>query len=275
MSIRSQIYLFGLILFVYACSSPPKKNEDGKQLAKTYCGSCHLLPLPSQLNKETWLLDVLPKMGPRLGIHSFQGMPYPIQHLASVPEGYYPSQPVMTKEDWAKIVSYFYEEAPDSLEQIDQPISTQLDRFEVKTPKYPATSPPVTSYVKIDPGNHAVYLAHGQDLKLRSYNQRLQLIGEAQTPDVMVDIGFQDLSKPGLRTATLLTMGALTPLDVTHGSLQRVAIDEKLKITLSSQVLIDSLPRPVNLQEADLNNDGKLDFVISRTWTVVTQLAPR
>ena len=259
---RSPIYLFSFILFVSACSSPAKKNEEGKQLAKTYCGSCHLLPIPSLLNKETWLLGVLPEMGPRLGINSFQGTTYRIQHHPSVPEGYYPSGPAMTEEEWAKIVSYFYDEAPDSLEEDYQPISTQLDRFEAKTPDYPTPSPPVTSYVKIDPGNHAVYLAHGLELKMRSFNQRLQPVGEAKTHNVMVDIAFHDLSKPGLRSATLLTMGALTPFDVTHGSLQPVTIDEKLKITLSSKFLIDSLPRPVNLQEADLNNDGKPDFVV-------------
>ena len=262
MSNQFPVYLFILIISVSACSSPTRKNEEGKQLAKTYCGSCHLLPSPSLLNKETWLLDVLPKMGPRLGINSFQGTTYSIQYHSSVPEGYYPSKPAVTEEEWSKIVSYFYEAAPDSLEQDDQPISTQLDRFKLKAPGYPVPSPPLTSYIKIDPGNHAVYLGHGQDLKLRSYNQQLQLVGEAQTPNVMVDIAFHDMSKPGLRSATLLTMGALTPFDVTHGSLQRVTIDENLKITPSTEILIDSLPRPVNLQEADLNKDGKPDFVV-------------
>jgi hypothetical protein len=57
-------------------------------------------------------------------------------------------------------------------------------------------------------------------------------------------------------------MGALTPLDVTHGSIQPVMIDENLTITVSSHVLLDSLPRPVSVQEADLNEDGKPDYVV-------------
>ncbi len=262
MSNRFPFYLFTIILFVSACSPPAKETKDGELLAKTYCGSCHLLPLPSLLNKETWLLGVLPEMGPRLGIKSFQGMTYPIRNFQSALESYYPAGPAMSEEEWAKIVSYFYDQAPDSLEQDYQPISTQLDRFEVKTPDYPTPSPPVTSYVKIDPGNHAVYLGDGQELKLRSYNQLLQPVGETKTPNVMVDIAFHDLSKSGPRSATLLTMGALTPFDVTHGSLQPVTIDDQLRITLSSKMLIDSLPRPVSVQEADLNRDGKPDFVV-------------
>ena len=257
----SPVCLFILILSSSSCSSPPGKNEEGKQLAKTYCGSCHLLPEPSQLNKETWLLGVLPEMGPRLGINSFQGTPYP-QHHTSVPEGYYPSGPAMTEEEWIKIVSYFFDEAPDSLAKENQPISPHLDRFEAKTPDYPMASPPVTSYIKIDPGNHAVYVADGVGLTLRSFNKLLQPVGEAKTPNVTADIAFHDLSKPGPRSGTLLTMGALTPLDVTHGSIQPVRIDENLTITVSSHMLLDSLPRPVSIQEADLNKDGKPDFVV-------------
>jgi hypothetical protein len=112
----------------------------------------------------------------------------------------------MTQEEWSKIVSYYYNEAPDSLESNYLPIATQLDRFEAKTPDYPAASPPETTYIKIDPGNHALYVANGIDLKLRAFDRRLKLVGEVQTSTVMVDIAFRDLSKPGLRSATLLTM---------------------------------------------------------------------
>jgi hypothetical protein len=261
MSNRSIAYLFSLILAGSACSSADKK-EDGEKLAKTYCVSCHILPLPSLLNKETWLSGVFPEMGPRLGIRSYFGLIYPVQIDSSIPERYYPSSPAMTQEAWSKIVSYYYNEAPDSLERNYLPVSIQLDRFEAKTPDYPTGSPPETSYVKIDPGNHALYVANGIDLKLRSFDQHLKPVGEVQTPNVMVDIAFHDLSKPGLRSATVLTMGALTPLDVTHGSMQSVTIDEKFKITISSKMLADSLPRPVSFEQADMNKDGRPDFVV-------------
>src|SRR6266849_5123870 len=45
--------------------------RKGKELAALYCGSCHLLPDPSLLNKSSWEKGVLPAMGPRLGIFRF------------------------------------------------------------------------------------------------------------------------------------------------------------------------------------------------------------
>ncbi len=258
---RFFIYLFIIPIFFGGCE---KKNEEGKQLAKVYCGSCHLPPDPGQLDKATWLLSVLPEMGPRLGIYSFQETTYPASNKKnpSYPKDFYPAQAAMTAAEWEKIVKYFYAEAPDSLAHSYPPISAVLDRFTVKTPDFPLESPPVTSYIKIDPGNHALYLAHGTQQKLRSFNQRLQQVGEVNTLQVATDIAFQDLSKPGRRSATLLNMGALHPFDVTHGSLQSLTIDEKLGLTISHTTRMDSLPRPVALKSVDINQDGKEDFVV-------------
>src|SRR5258708_8913407 len=118
-----------------------------------YCGSCHQMPSPNQLDKKTWLLGVLPQMGPRLGIYSFQGLNYNVQNRNNpgLPDGYYPASPSISKEEWAKIVAYYYGEAPDTLRTDYPPLSIHLDRFEVKTPPYPNEDPPVSCCVKIDP----------------------------------------------------------------------------------------------------------------------------
>src|SRR5450755_559709 len=51
--------------------------EKGKALATLYCQGCHSLPDPSLLDATTWEKGVLPFMGPRLGIFSYQLHRYP------------------------------------------------------------------------------------------------------------------------------------------------------------------------------------------------------
>ena len=77
--------------------------------------------------------------------------------------------------------------------------------------------------VKIDPENHAVYVAHATMLKLKSFNQKLEKKDEAKTLTVVVglELDNNELTKSSEHTGKLLNMGALYPFDVTSGSLQK------------------------------------------------------
>jgi hypothetical protein len=234
--------------------------EDGETLAKTYCGTCHLPPPPANLDKMTWLTGVLPQMGLRLGVTSFQGTPY--THGFGAPAGYYPTTAVVTPEQWNKIVDYFYNHAPDTLPRKRAPISKTLDRFAVRMPHYPTALPPVTCYLKIDPGNKALLAGDGIAFRLRSFNRNLQQVGEVPTIKAMADIAFSDLSKPGPRSGILLNMGLLDPHDVGSGNLQRLTVGQNLSLRVASGRLYDSLTRPVALRSADLDGDGKEDLIV-------------
>lgn len=69
----------GLFILILISCNQYKKNKShkgtlnssikaGKKLAVKYCGSCHQLPDPSLIDAKSWEDDVLPEMGPRLGI---------------------------------------------------------------------------------------------------------------------------------------------------------------------------------------------------------------
>ena len=128
---KNGILFIGAIgLIISSCSSPKPTNEEGKNLAASYCGSCHQVPSPDQLDKKTWVLQVLPKMGPRVGIYSYQGLPYEVsKNSPGMPKGYYPDSAALSVEDWGKIVSYFYDNAPDSLHGDYPPISLNQTSF--------------------------------------------------------------------------------------------------------------------------------------------------
>src|SRR4249919_2039535 len=66
--------------------------DMGKQLAATYCQSCHLLPDPSLLDAKSWEQGVLPEMGPRLGIFNFGYKTYPsYKYDRELGDNFYPS----------------------------------------------------------------------------------------------------------------------------------------------------------------------------------------
>jgi len=252
--------LFIAITISFAsCNVHERKNEEGEKLSKLYCGSCHQAPRPSQLDKKTWLLSVFPKMGPRLGIYSYQGFPYEVnRNSPGLPKNYYPDSSSISDDDWAKIVNYFYEEAPDSLNEKYSPIDTTLDRFEIKTPLFPNETPPVTCLVKIDQKKRGIYIVHGTQLLLKSFDQNLKKIDEAKLKTVAVGLNLPDNNQSGL----LLNMGALTPYDVTHGSLQKITVDKNLKIHLGDTLLEAGLPRPVHISVGDVDGDNNEDVVV-------------
>src|SRR4051812_33453689 len=94
------VFAVGFFQFLSCNNSHGFINENaekGFHLAQRYCKSCHLLPMPQQLNKATWIQYVLPKMGGFLGFRSLG------------PERYFAdSKPAMKLEDWNNIVLYYY-----------------------------------------------------------------------------------------------------------------------------------------------------------------------
>src|SRR3954451_3723587 len=113
-------------VFIFSCNDFQKNkshqqvsNESikaGKKLAAQYCSSCHQLPDRSLLDAKSWEKGVLPEMGPRLGIfyYGFKQYPSYVNDL-NVGRNFYPSQPVISLEDWQHIIDYFTATSPDSL----------------------------------------------------------------------------------------------------------------------------------------------------------------
>src|SRR5690242_7910137 len=100
--------IFILILFCFILSvffSQCHTSTRGEQLAKQHCQSCHMLPEPTMLDKQTWVNYVLPKMGTLLGFTHFDGGGY-------VEGGRVETMPLT---DWEQIVRFYLENAPDTL----------------------------------------------------------------------------------------------------------------------------------------------------------------
>jgi hypothetical protein len=115
----------------------------GKQLAATYCQSCHLLPDPSELDAKSWEKGVLPMMGPRLGIFSNGFTSYPsARHDRDIGDAFYPPKPLLSPVEWQAILDYYTALAPDTLiaNAKDVPIANELSLFRAVPPVYDSDS---------------------------------------------------------------------------------------------------------------------------------------
>jgi FG-GAP-like repeat len=246
---------FVSLLFTLSCN----KQSEGEKLAQTYCGSCHVFPAPSLLDKSTWKNNILPVMAKQLGLQIVNGEAYP--DIQKSDNGKFESVASITPEDWKKIVEFYQENAPEKLPtQAREPISAITDLFLVKAISIPKSSFPSVTYIKIDAGNQQIYVA--SDALLSVFDKNLSPILSQKVNETIVDIDFEnDLKKVGNRSGFLTNIGILNPNDLKKGSLHPFNFAGKGPF-IQNTALLDSLPRPVQSNAIDLDKDGLIDQLI-------------
>ncbi len=246
--------IFQVLAFFLFTSCGKSTEEKGEVLAKTYCASCHAFTPPALLDKKTWLIGVLPAMGPRLAMTSYKGQNYPALARESViPKGLYPTRPVMAQDEWEAIVEYFVNTAPDSLQHPERilPIPVTGAYFKNLYPAYDEKANPTTSCVKIDVQSGLIFCANSVPPQLNVYNAELKLLRSTKTDNVVTDLEHHGDS------TLVLIMGSLNPYDVTTGQLQWLVNGNS-----TPQVLEQALPRPVQITASDLDQDSRTDYLI-------------
>jgi hypothetical protein len=245
-----------------------KKGED---LAVTYCQGCHVLPDPSLLDATTWEHGALPYMGPRLGIFSYGFDHYPSSlqdHFLN--KNFYPSQPLLSPEDWKSLMNYYIATAPDSLPRQERPapIMVDLARFRIDSAefRYPH---PATCFIRVDTqgGRRTLLVADVFKKNLLRYDDRLRLVDSVHFIGPIVDLDIQ----PGSMTAC--DIGILNPNNGKFGKAYNVLLGSDGKMTVDTIPLFDSLARPVQVTRADLNGDGLADYLICEFGNLTGELS--
>lgn len=234
--------------------------EKGERLAKIYCQSCHMFPDPALLNSLAWEKGILPNMGPRLGIFEYNFAYYPsAKNDPDLDPGYYPLKPVITFQEWQNIIDYYTSVSPDTLPSHIQKerINNGLSLFNCDTSLNHYYSFAATSFLKINPLGNSCALIVSDAIRRSTlfFDKNLNLIDSAKTTGPIVDIDFSD------NKMLACNIGILNPNNGKHGKGEYITrnLDGKFK---DSTVMFDTLRRPVQLSAADLNNDGKMDYVI-------------
>ena len=235
--------------------------ENGRVLAGQYCQSCHLLPDPAWLTSRAWAVGVLPHMAPRLGIYRHGLLEYEVigrdEHLAP---NVFPSQPMLTGEQWQSIIDYYVSTSPESLPPQDRPhrIQMGLSQFSPEAPRR-RLGEPVTSMVKIvETGAPASVIVSNAELRRTEFfDHNLNRLDGVETRGGVVDVEVHP-------DGSILTcnIGLLRPVNEKLGSAQLVRPGESGQMTADPASVLEGLARPVQVAGADFNNDGRQDYLV-------------
>jgi hypothetical protein len=248
----SKIFVF--IIFGILVINCTEQKNPGEELAKTYCGSCHLFPDPSLLDKITWREKVLPAMGKLLGASQPDIDPFDeVDRMASHQES------KISVGDWKKIVNYYVQEAPETLPSQNRiAISKLTNLFSVEKKVFGGAVN--NTFLQIDPGNKWIY-AGAMDSTLTIYDDQLHILGRSFLDGTLVDMFFnKPLNVEGNREGVMTRIGIMNPNDLQTGSQSFFTITDATKF--DSRKIIDSLPRPVQGVECDFDADGKMDYLV-------------
>ena len=196
-------------------------------------------------------------MGPRLGIFQNGFETYPsFRHDLNLDSNFYPKKPMLTLDQWQNIIDYYTATSPDSLpkQERKQNIQPTLPFFSVQLPPF-SYPDPTTSFVKIN-GDSLHPLIIGDALKHNLYFLNRELgITDSLHYGSIVDIDF-------MRNRMLACdIGILHPNNGKFGKAQFI-MNEHGRMSVDSTPLFGGLRRPVQVSSVDLNNDGKLDYLV-------------
>jgi hypothetical protein len=267
MTLRDQVLVLSVISLMIACSgessSSEKALETGKDLSRIYCSSCHKYPEPALLDKTSWNEYMLPRMGYMLGIYESDSVRNSLIETGKGGEfveamNIYPKVPAISKEDWEKIKSYYLASAPEELPQVkNKTIPKTLSLFEVvKSPvKF---SPPSSTLAKFNQDGE-VYFSDAHTQKLIQLDPNLNLIKAGNVSEGAVCIDEIDSE------LWITVMGSFSPSDAPKGFVLNLPENQDKR----ALKVADELRRPVHTSIDDLNNDGKVDLVVSEfgKWT--------
>jgi hypothetical protein len=245
---------FSLILILNIVSCQSRTESEGEALAKKNCASCHKFPEPSLLDKKTWKEGVLPEMAYRLGVGNR------FELLTKIPEeqyesatnlGIYPETPEISQQDWEAIVAYYVENAPEKpLAQAKKAkISAEPMHFTSKEIMYPDEPTGVVTSVTFNPKQKEIWIGK-RNQKLEILDAQLKIKKTIRTERPIVYANFQG------KNSYLVSIGKMSPNDQKLGSL--LSMNQKNVLSVAA----DSLKRPVDMQIADIDQDGIDDFVI-------------
>lgn len=247
------IRLFLVAITLTAIGSCGDFNSRPESLANRHCSTCHAFPDPSLLDKKTWQSGVFPEMAFRMGL-DVSKLPNTNELELNEIIKTLPANPLVTQEEWESIQQYYISLAPDSLMQPrDEPQKATLQQFTPSIFRLPVRINTMLTFVKYDSFSNKIFLGT-RNGKLYTLKSSLRLIDSMQLPSPPSDMILHQNDNH-----VIACMGIMDPNDQPVGSVIRLGTTRGNEVL----TLIDSLKRPVNLQEADLDNDGKDDLIVS------------
>lgn len=240
------IALFSVL--AYGLPSCSNKAAEGKELAKTYCASCHQLPDPALLPKNVWQYSTLPYMGIMMGVNKEIAMlEKPLSDYTILG----PGAQMIPDEDWEKIKAYYLEEAPKVLEMpAYASLATQnLFSAEPMVATLPGTTLPNMTAVRIDTRLHQITAGDQSNRVIWKWDTSGKLLETKKDQDALTDITL-------LGTETLYTfIGTTTQANPdVNGFVSQASSGKKV---------LKGLNRPIGLVSANLDGEPGDELISS------------
>ena len=244
----------GLTALAAAGTAPAGTGGD---LPATWCGGCHAVPDPANLDRATWTRNVLPEMGARLGILEFRGRRW--RPDPSLSAGTYPPEPLLPLSDWAKIFDHYRDGAPAGRISAAAPPVRTTDRFAVRLPP-PRTDgePAAVTAVLVDEAGGRILVGDGAGRRVRVHDFDLR-----EVRAVPVDTPPVDFAAHAEGTWLVTLIGSLAPGGEARGGVVLLEPPAAERGDWKVTRLLRRLPRPVRTLAADLDRDGLHDLVVA------------
>ena len=228
--------------------------DRGKELAKVYCGTCHLVPAPEVLDRQSWQQAILPWMATLMGVHNGFKNPEKLKELQSL--GYIWSKAPLQPDEFNAIATYYQLAAPARLYAINHPATTYQTSsgFRLKDRTISRLNTPAATLVQIAEAGRSLFVGTAKPPRL------LLRSGESGKETIVHEGGIPSslcISSNGLYYADV---GSVTPV---HERVSRIfhvpRVDDGFG---DARLIIGDLPRVADLEISDLNSDGIEDLII-------------
>ncbi|WP_375582324.1 FG-GAP repeat domain-containing protein [Cyclobacterium xiamenense] len=232
---------------------------SGSILAKSHCGTCHAYPSPSLLPKEVWKKQVLPQMAALMGDRAAQQRlgvwkDRPAEEIAIRKKlGVYPASSLLSPKDFQAIEDFYLTEAPTTLPRQSPKVRPEpLVGFTTKKLFIEGIQGPKTSLVAINEERGELLLSDAGTGQLYAVapNNELFTLPSIGSPAV-------HFLRKAPNVYQFITIGSIAPSDLSQGALYEMDIPGN-----AWSGVLDQLPRPVYGDWADLNEDGRPDFLL-------------
>ena len=245
--------------------------ERGRQLAARHCSTCHLEPHPEILPRQSWQ-TALGYMGLLMGMRDLDwlaGEPDVGRNTVAarrdvlLRENAIPDDPALAESDWQALRDYFVDSAPETpLPQENKPpLDWELPRFRVVESDYRVPGA-VTTLVHVRPGTGEAYIGDSalNTLTVLGADGRIKIAGQRPPTEVFpIDIEF---------IGGTAYVGSIGDLEARRPTEERAAHISTLDLVGDSieaapaAIIVPNLYRMADMEPADLNGDGRLDFVV-------------
>ena len=251
-----------LIVVVYSLGNMTV-NQPERAYQKN-CALCHLLPDPAELPKKIWKEGVLPEMAMRMGVkigdsNPMKGLSMEEQYFTQL-HGVYPEKPMISKEEWDKIVEYILSKAPETL-QLDNRKNRgkPLDLFHAQLISLDNRYGGAITSLQFDKKQQNLFVGtlHGELYKWEKGKKAA--LEQLLTTPVVSYIGRKG-------NHYLTEIGIINPSEVPEGKIWEINKPNK-------KLLVDKLHRPVYIEVMDMNNDGEEEIIICEFGHGVGQLS--